>query len=126
MFQLFKGWGGHTVKQCPSQYSCQRCGNKHHTLLHLDAENWQTPPPSVTPPTTITQPPNVTPPTIIKPPPNVTPSNAPPPNALPLPNLKVLPHYPLLVQRAIITMQIPQIKIKLICPPKAHQHQTQF
>ena len=80
--------GGHTVKQCPSQYSCQRCGKKHHTLLHLDAENRQTPPPNVTPPTIITRPPNVTPPTIITPPPNVTPSNAPPPNALPLPNLE--------------------------------------
>ena len=47
--------GGHTVKQCPSQYSCQRCGKKHHTLLHLDVENRQpispnVPPPNVPPP----------------------------------------------------------------------------
>ena len=37
--------GGHTVKQCPSQYCCQKCGKKHHTLLHLDIENPGPPPP---------------------------------------------------------------------------------
>ncbi len=35
---------GHTVKLCPSQYSCQKCGKKHHTLLHLDIENPCPPP----------------------------------------------------------------------------------
>ena len=52
--------GGHTVKQCPSHYSCQWCGKKHHTLLHLDAENRQTPTPNVTPSPNVTPPPHVT------------------------------------------------------------------
>ena len=59
--------GGHTVKQCPSQYSCQRCGKKHHTLLHLDVENRQpispnAPPPNAPPPNV--PPPNVSPPSL--------------------------------------------------------------
>ena len=54
--------GGHTVKQCPSQYSCQRCGKKHHTLLHLDVENGQPISPNVPPPNV--PPPNVSPPSL--------------------------------------------------------------
>ena len=66
--------GGHTVKQCPSQYSCQRCGKKHHTLLHLDVENRQPISPNAPPP-------NVPPPNV--PPHNVPPPNVPPPNVSP-------------------------------------------
>ena len=33
---------GHTVRQCPSRYSCKECGQKHHTLLHRSKQRVQT------------------------------------------------------------------------------------
>ncbi|XP_077282731.1 uncharacterized protein LOC143908796 [Temnothorax americanus] len=33
---------GHSVKNCPSAWSCQSCGMKHHTLLHFEQSSSST------------------------------------------------------------------------------------
>jgi hypothetical protein len=129
--------GGIQSSSVHLKYSCLSCGKKHHTLLYLDVENRQpistnvpppnVPPPNVPPPNV--PPPNVPPPNVPPPnvpPPNVPPPNVPPPNVpppnVPPPNVPPpnVPPPSLPVTTRQTSPPQHQVKIRLICRPKAH------